>query len=124
MTSALARVNRRVVALIAGVLVGAALAAGAASAITVDAHTTYLWYHGMNTTSAPRYDGHPFLDSTDGAHRDAIAAWRHCPSGIHSDESRYISQHVHINTDIWYRYLEAHLTSGQTGMGHHIHFPC
>ena len=110
-------------AILLGALLGSLLAVTAAVAShTIDAHTTYLWHHGLRVESN-EVDAHPFLDSTDGAHRDAIASYELCVRA-HGPESRYIASHVHISTNQWYRELEAHLTSGQTGMGHHAHFKC
>jgi hypothetical protein len=107
----------------AGTLLGSFLAVSVAMAShTVDAHTSYLWYHGMRVESNES-DGHPFLDSTDGASRDAIAAFETC-SGVHSTEARYIASHVHKDTDFFVGSIEAHLTSPQTGMSHHEHYRC
>ena len=89
---------------------------------TIEAHSTYLWHHGLRVESNEA-DAHPFLDSTDGAAREAIASYEMCVPA-HGPEARYIARHVHNNTDHWYRELEAHLTSGQTGMSHHDHFDC
>lgn len=124
MTSFLVRCRRRLLAVVIGAVLGSLLAVGGAFALDAEVHTSYLWLHGLRAEDNWTYNGHPFLESTDGANREAIAAWRHCPSGVHSGEARYISSHVHIVTDTWYRYMEAHTTSGQTGMSHHIHFRC
>jgi hypothetical protein len=112
-------------AVLPGAAIGALLAAAPAWAIVVEAHTSHLWYHGMKATDDAERNVHPFLTSTDGAHRQGSASFRHCINGIHWPQAEYIHSHVHMTDgQVWYRYAEAHIGSQQTGMGHHIHFPC
>lgn len=72
-----------------GAMVGALLGGATALAWTVVAHTAALWHHGMNAEDATG-DGHPFLDSTDGTHRAASAAYQVCYGGSHSPDGQYI----------------------------------
>jgi hypothetical protein len=116
--------RRRWRAVLAGATIGALLAAAPVFAIDVATHTSHLWYHGMAATDDASRNVHPFLTSTDNTHRQASASFLHCPSGWHAPQAEYIHSHVHMTDDVWYRYAEAHLGSQQTGMGHHIHFPC
>jgi hypothetical protein len=112
-------------AVLAGALIGVLLAAVPAWAFIAEAHTSHLWYHGMAGTDDGKGNVHPFLTSTDGAHRQASASFRHCINGMHWPQAEYIHSHVHMTDEgVWYRYAEAHLGSQQTGMGHHIHFRC
>jgi hypothetical protein len=112
-------------AIVAGVILGTLFAAAAAVAgHTPAAHTHHLWYNGMATEpEGDGHQGHPFLTSTDGTHRQGSASYFVC-IGWHGPQAEYIHSHVHIDPGIWYRELEAHIGSQQTGMGHHDHFPC
>jgi hypothetical protein len=110
---------------LAGVVVGSLLGGGFALAShTPAAHTALLWYHGMTTEG--NENAHPFLTSTDGAYRQASAAYQACPAygGQHSTQAEYIHSHVHHFSDYYVASVEAHLGSQQTGMAHHVHYPC
>lgn len=119
------RKGRRWRGVLAGSVLGMLIAAGLAVAgHTPAAHTSHLWYHGLATEpDANGHQGHPFLTSTDGTHRQASASYRLCIN-YHGPQAEYIHSHVHIDPGFWYRELEAHLGSQQTGMGHHVHYPC
>jgi hypothetical protein len=113
-------------AILAGAIIGSLVAATAALAgHTPDAHTHHLWYNGMTTEpDANGHQGHPFLTSTDGTHRQGSASYAICAPAWHGPQAEYIHSHVHIDPGIWYREIEAHIGSQQTGMGHHDHFDC
>ena len=78
----------------------------------------------MRTIAPTYYEGHPFLDSTDGVYRQASASHEHCWDGSHGPQSEYIHQHVHQDTGHDHNRAEAHLGSEQTALRHHDHHIC